>query len=42
MSTATDRTDLEDVVLAEPDRERLSALLWDRIARRGPARCRRR
>ncbi|CAM5687996.1 ABC transporter permease [Streptomyces californicus] len=27
MSTATDRTDLEDVVLAEPDRERLSALL---------------
>ncbi|WP_030329152.1 ABC transporter permease [Streptomyces sp. NRRL B-1381] len=27
MSTATDRTDLEDIVLAEPDRERLSALL---------------
>ncbi|QRV35644.1 ABC transporter permease [Streptomyces californicus] len=27
MSTVTDRTDLEDVVLAEPDRERLSALL---------------
>ncbi|MFE9456093.1 ABC transporter permease [Streptomyces californicus] len=27
MSTATDRTDLDDVVLAEPDRERLSALL---------------
>ncbi|MFH8881785.1 ABC transporter permease [Streptomyces californicus] len=27
MSTATDKTDLEDVVLAEPDRERLSALL---------------